>query len=44
MQVALVRDNRSLVMGASMKGAKHYMWTSGTLLVVERAKDMVFGH
>ena len=29
--------------GAGTKGARHYFWTSGTPLVLERAKDMVFG-
>ena len=41
--VALAEGNISLVMGVSMKGAGHYIWTSGTPLVLERAKDMVFG-
>ena len=39
----LAEGNKSLIMGASAKGAGHYIWTSGTLLLLERAKDMVFG-
>ena len=42
-QVAMAEGNNSLIMGASTKGVGHYMWTSVTLLVFERAKDMVFG-
>ena len=30
-------------MGASTKGAVHYIWTTDTPLVLERAKDMLFG-
>ena len=43
MYVALAEGNRSSVMGASTKGNGHYIWTSGTPLVLERAKDMLFG-
>ena len=40
---ALAEGNESLIMGVSTKGAGHYIWTSGTTLVLERAKDMLFG-
>ena len=41
--VALAESNKSLIMGASTKGAGHHIWTSGTPLVLERAKNMIFG-
>ena len=42
-QVVLVEGNKSLVMGASTKGARHYIITSGTTAVLGQAKDIVFG-
>ena len=42
-QIALAAGHGSLVMGVSTKGAGHYNWTTGTPLVLERAKDMLFG-